>query len=67
MGLTPSSRTLLQSGNLVFECEEFEGADLERRLEDVSERRFGFRTDYMVRDLPAWDAVIAGNPFRTRR
>jgi len=55
-------RTLLQTGNLVFEAK---GGDerLERRIEDAVETRFGLRSEAMVRTAEEWDEAIAANPF----
>jgi uncharacterized protein (DUF1697 family) len=56
-------RTLLQSGNLVFETDEAPDGDLERRLEAEAAVRFGFEVDFLVRSAAAWRDVIANNPF----
>lgn len=55
------ARTLLQTGNLVFRS-EMTGAALEAELEGAFEKRFGYRSDVLVRTAPAWKAVIAANP-----
>lgn len=55
-------RSLLQSGNLVFDAEGA-GAALEATLEAELARRAGLVTDIMVRDRAQWDAVTAANPF----
>jgi uncharacterized protein (DUF1697 family) len=56
-------RTLLQSGNLVFETAEAPDAALERRLEAEARARFGFPIDVIVRSAEEWRGVIAKNPF----
>jgi uncharacterized protein (DUF1697 family) len=56
-------RTLLQSGNLVFETTEALDATLERRLEAEAQARFGFPIDIIVRTAEAWRSLIANNPF----
>jgi uncharacterized protein (DUF1697 family) len=56
-------RTLLQSGNLVFETPDALDANLERRLEAGAEARFGFPIDFVVRSAADWRAMIARNPF----
>lgn len=55
-------RTLLQSGNVVFEAKE-KGAALERELEQHTEKRFKIQVDYFVRGATAWDSMIKRNPF----
>ncbi len=56
-------RTLLQSGNLVFDSPKKPDAVLEKRLEAEAEARFGFQIDFMVRSAAEWRALIAANPF----
>ena len=56
-------RSLLQSGNLVFEARTKLGASLERALETAAERRLALETPWFVRTATEWRAVIAGNPF----
>jgi uncharacterized protein (DUF1697 family) len=56
-------RTLLASGNLVFDAEKTSAAALEARLEAEAEERLGLRTEFLLRDGAAMDAVIAANPF----
>ncbi len=57
-------QTLLQSGNVVFRSDAATASDLERALEDATERRLGVKTDFFVRPAREWKTVIAGNPFR---
>lgn len=56
-------RTLLQTGNLVFESPSAAGPELEQLLESETERRLGLRTDILVRALNEMAALVAGNPF----
>lgn len=56
-------RTLLQTGNLVFESPSAAGPELEHLLEAETERRLGLRTDILVRDLKEMAGLVAGNPF----
>jgi uncharacterized protein (DUF1697 family) len=55
-------RTLLQSGNLVFDARGRPG-DLERRLEREAAARLGLHTEFLVRSAKAWGLVVSGNPF----
>lgn len=56
-------RTLLQSGNLVFEGKG--GAEaLERTLEEALAQRLDLHTEVFVRSAVDWAGAIAGNPFR---
>src|SRR5437867_13440976 len=48
------ARSLLQSGNLVFQADGATGAELERTLERETERRLGVATHYMVRNAREW-------------
>jgi len=56
-------RSLLQTGNLVFESAGRTGSDLERLLEAEASRRLALTTDFLVRDAAEWAAVVARNPF----
>lgn len=55
-------RTLLASGNVVFDCDEADEAAVVAQVE-AALAAIGLKTDVMVRDLPAIEAVIAANPF----
>lgn len=57
--------TLLQSGNLVFGTRQRSTGEIEQWLEREAEKRLGLRTDFLVRSAEEWEAVVAGNPFRT--
>ena len=56
-------RTLLNSGNLVFEGDGRSSADLEQLLETEAGQRLGIRTDFHVRSAKEWRDMIARNPF----
>jgi uncharacterized protein (DUF1697 family) len=56
-------RTLLQSGNLVFESDARSSAALEKLLEGVLLRELGLTTPVVVRSASAWRASVAENPF----
>ena len=58
------ARSLLQSGNLVFESNRRSTVDLERSLELAATKRLGLETDFFVRTAQEWKEVIARNPFR---
>lgn len=55
-------RTLLQSGNLVFEGKG-RAETLERTLEKALEQRLGLGTEVFVRSAADWAGLIARNPF----
>lgn len=57
-------RSLLQSGNLVFQGGRQSGAAVERLLEMEAAKRLDLTTDFFVRTAKEWDAVVAENPFR---
>jgi uncharacterized protein (DUF1697 family) len=58
-----NARTLLQSGNAVFESPRRTGEALERFLESETKKRFDLSIDYVVRSADEWDEAIAKNPF----
>jgi uncharacterized protein (DUF1697 family) len=57
-------RTLLQTGNLLFEAADKSEADLELGLESAITGRFGLTVDVVVRTADALRTVVAANPFR---
>jgi uncharacterized protein (DUF1697 family) len=57
------ARSLLQSGNLVFESDGRSGGSLERLLETETAKRLQVPVDYLVRDADEWQAIVARNPF----
>jgi uncharacterized protein (DUF1697 family) len=57
------ARSLLQSGNVVFEAGSAAPQALERKLEAEAGRRLGLATDFFVRSAKEWGAVLAANPF----
>jgi uncharacterized protein (DUF1697 family) len=57
-------RSLLQSGNLVFQSKEQTGLDLEDFLEKEAAKRLNLHTDFLVRTEDEWKRIIADNPFR---
>ncbi|HEX7126322.1 MAG TPA: DUF1697 domain-containing protein [Thermodesulfobacteriota bacterium] len=59
----PGARSLLQSGNLVFESDGRTGAELEGLLEAETERRLKVRADYLIRTAREWKEIVARNPF----
>ncbi len=63
LGFT-DARSLLQSGNLVFEAKGRTSAQLESLLEKETEKRLGLETTFFVRTPAEWKTVIAQNPFR---
>src|SRR5689334_8013665 len=57
-------RTLLLSGNIVFESESHSSAQLEQQLERASINHLQVTTDYFVRSADEWREIIANNPFK---
>ncbi|MDX8447355.1 DUF1697 domain-containing protein [Mesorhizobium captivum] len=56
-------RTLVATGNLVFEARTTKISDLERRLERAFEEAFGRHVDIIVRGAEDWLKLAASNPF----
>jgi uncharacterized protein (DUF1697 family) len=56
-------RTLLATGNLIFEAEAADARAVEARLEPAFADAFGKPVPIIVRDGAAWPALVAGNPF----
>src|SRR5947199_926052 len=57
------AKSLLQSGNLLFQSARRSGATLERLLETETEKRLGVSVDYFVRTAEELQTIIARNPF----
>jgi uncharacterized protein (DUF1697 family) len=57
-------RSLLQSGNLMFQAGARSSAHLERLLETETEKRLGLETEFFIRSGAEWKALVAHNPFR---
>ena len=62
MGLQ-NPRTLIATGNAVFECRSTNIGKLEARLEDAYEKRFGRRVDNIVREAGLFRRLVGENPF----
>jgi uncharacterized protein (DUF1697 family) len=62
LGFT-SARSLLQSGNLVFQGDRRTTATVEHLLEVETEKRLGVSVDYFVRTAAEWEVIVARNPF----
>ena len=56
-------RTLVATGNLVFEARTTDSGKLEQRLETAFEKTFGRHVDIIVRSAEEWLKLAAGNPF----
>jgi uncharacterized protein (DUF1697 family) len=56
-------RTLLATGNLLFEAEAADARAVEARLEPAFAEAFGKRIDVIVREAAAWPALMAACPF----
>ncbi|MBI1334776.1 MAG: DUF1697 domain-containing protein [Armatimonadetes bacterium] len=58
------AKTLLQTGNLVFDGGSRSPRETEVFLRDECEKRLGLSTEFFVRTADELSAIIAGNPFR---
>jgi len=56
-------RTLLNSGNIVFQSDVRRREEIERRIEDEVATSFHRPTECFVRTGTEWESVIARNPF----
>jgi uncharacterized protein (DUF1697 family) len=60
-------QTYVQSGNVIFRTDEWDLIKLAKRLEVAIEKKFGFRTDVVLRSSAELRDVVARNPFAKRR
>jgi uncharacterized protein (DUF1697 family) len=56
-------RTLLASGNIVFDAPKTAAAKLEAKMEADLKSAAGVTTDVIIRDPKEWAAILAANPF----
>jgi uncharacterized protein (DUF1697 family) len=56
-------RTLLQSGNLVFDGKAQPTAKLEQLFETATKQTIGVECSYLVRTGDEWKGIVAANPF----
>ena len=56
-------KTVVQSGNLVFQRPAASTAKLEAQLEAAAVKQLGLATDFFVRTGKEWERIIAANPF----
>jgi len=57
------ARTLLQSGNLVFQAKPQSSAALEKVLEAALAKKLDLKTPVVVRSAAEWRAALEANPF----
>jgi uncharacterized protein (DUF1697 family) len=57
------AKSLLQSGNLVFESKRRTAVELEQLLEAETAKRLDITADYLVRSADEWKTLVARNPF----
>jgi uncharacterized protein (DUF1697 family) len=62
LGFT-NAKSLLQSGNLVFQSTRRTGAALERLLEVETKKRLAASVDYFIRTGAEWETIVGRNPF----
>jgi uncharacterized protein (DUF1697 family) len=62
LGLT-EPRSLLQSGNVLFQSRPRTAAQLEKTLEAELKKQFAVDTDFMVRTADEWATIVERNPF----
>ncbi|MBN8951980.1 MULTISPECIES: DUF1697 domain-containing protein [unclassified Rhizobium] len=58
-----NARTLVATGNLIFECQPRSIASIEAQLEAGFAATFGKQVDIIVRDADTWLRLAGGNPF----
>ncbi len=56
-------RTMIATGNLLFEAKATAAARLEKQLETEFEKTFGKHIDIIVRSEADWRKMIVSNPF----
>jgi uncharacterized protein (DUF1697 family) len=59
----PNAKSLLNSGNVVFDGGARDSAAIEKKLELATAKRLGVSTDFMVRTAAQWKKLVSANPF----
>jgi uncharacterized protein (DUF1697 family) len=57
-------RTLVSSGNMVFETRAGDISKIETRIEGAFEKTFGRFVPIIVRSADAWRGLVVANPFK---
>jgi len=60
-------QTYVQSGNVIFKIDDRDLEKLRKKLEAAIHKKFGFRTDAILRSTKHLRDVVANNPFAKRR
>jgi uncharacterized protein (DUF1697 family) len=58
-------KTYIQSGNILFDTEDQDSTQLIQRLENLVEKSFGFRTDFILRKLSDIENLVNSSLFST--
>lgn len=56
--------TYIQSGNVVFTCDDMDAAQLQQQIEDSFAAKFGFCSAVMVRSAAELSEIIEQSPFQ---
>ena len=56
----------IQSGNVMFTCEDTDTTDIQKRIQEHFKATFGFHSDVFVRTASELQAIIENNPFQGR-
>jgi uncharacterized protein (DUF1697 family) len=59
--------TYVQSGNVVFDCEKQDTAEIAASIEAALTPAFGFSVPVLIRDEKRFRQLIDGNPFSNQR
>ncbi len=54
----------IQSGNVVFKCEDREEEQLQKQIAESFEQKFGFHAEVIIRTSAELRAIIEKNPFQ---
>lgn len=60
-------RTLLASGNVIFESDKSDLVQHEQKIQDVIKQRFGFNVVVQVRNIDEIKQIVEENPFKNQK
>lgn len=58
-------KTLLNSGNVVFDCGETSVAEITKKLSEILAKKFGFEIPVIIRTMKEIERLIAEDPFKS--
>jgi uncharacterized protein (DUF1697 family) len=62
-----STKTYIQSGNVVFKAKQAKVQDLEKKIAGAIQKEFGFEVSVLVKEAKELETALKNNPFINKR